>query len=53
MSDTNNANIDTLAFRSEIDDKLLKSVAAEPATANTKEIYKAISQIARDQLAAR
>lgn len=53
MSDTNNANIDTLAFRSEIDDKLLKSVAAEPATANTKEIYKAISVIARDQLAAR
>ena len=39
MSDTNNTNIDGPALRAEIDDKLLKSVAAEPVTANTKEIY--------------
>ncbi len=53
MSDTNDNNIDGSALRAEIDDKLLKSVAAEPVTANTKEIYKAISQVARDQLAER
>ena len=53
MSDTNNTNIDGPALRAEIDEKLLKSVAAEPVTANTKEIYKAISQVARDQLAER
>ncbi len=53
MSDTNNTNIDGAALRAQIDDKLLKSVAAEPVTANTKEIYKAISQVARDQLAER
>ncbi len=40
-------------FRAQIDDKLLDSVAAEPITANTKEIYKAISQIARERLARR
>ena len=53
MSDTNNTNIDGADLRAQIDDKLLKSVAAEPVTANTKEIYKAISQVARDQLAER
>ena len=41
------------AFRSRIDEKLLQFVAAEPVTANTKELYKALSQVARDQLARR
>jgi len=53
MSDTKKSRIDGAAFRARIDDKLLKSVAAEPVTANTKEIYKALSQVARDQLAQR
>lgn len=53
MSEAKKANIDGAAFHAEIDDKLLKSVAAEPITANTKEIYKALSQVARDQLAER
>lgn len=53
MSEANKANIDGAAFHAEIDEKLLKSVAAEPITANTKEIYKALSLVARDQLAER
>jgi starch phosphorylase len=44
---------DGLALRAEIDDKLLKSVAAEPLTANPKELYKALALVARDQLAQR
>ncbi len=40
-------------FRAQVDNKLLDSVAAEPVTANYKEIYKAVSQIAREQLAQR
>ena len=40
-------------LRSKVDEKLLTSVAAEPATANTKEIYKALAQVARDHLAKR
>ena len=53
MPEAKNANIDGAAFHAKIDDKLLKSVAAEPITANTKEIYKALSLVARDQLAER
>ncbi len=53
MSEAKRAKIDGAAFRAEIDNKLLTSVAAEPITANTKEIYKALSQVARDQLAQR
>ena len=53
MSDLNNTNKEGTAFRAEIDKKLLNSVAAEPVTANTKELYKALSQVARDQLAQR
>ena len=53
MSDAKKSKIDSSTLRAEIDDKLLKSVAAEPVTANTKEIYKALSQVARDQLAQR
>ena len=53
MSDTNKSKVDGAAFRAEIDDKLRKNVAAEPVTANTKELYKALSQVARDQLAER
>ena len=53
MSDAKKSKIDGVALRAEIDDKLLKSVAAEPITANTKEIYKALSQVARDELAQR
>ena len=53
MSDANKSTVDGTAFRAEIDNKLLDSVAAEPITANTKELYKALSQVARDQLARR
>ena len=44
---------DGTAFRREIDNKLLKSVAAEPITANQKELYKALAQLAREELAER
>ena len=56
MLDAENPNktkIDGAALHSEVDDKLLKAVAAEPITANTKELYKALSLVARDQLAQR
>ena len=53
MSDTTKNKADGVAFHAEIDNKLLSSVAAEPITANTKELYKALSQVARDQLARR
>ncbi len=53
MSDANKTNVDGATFRAEIDDKLLDSVAAEPITANTKELYKALSMVAREQLARR
>ena len=41
------------ALRTEIDTKLLTEVAAEPATANTKELYKALSLVVREELAKR
>ncbi len=53
MSDANKTTVDGAAFRAEIDNKLLDSVAAEPVTANTKELYNALSMVARDQLARR
>ena len=53
MSDANKPTVDGAAFRAEIDNKLLDSVATEPITANTKELYKALSQVAREQLARR
>ncbi|MDR2787909.1 MAG: glycogen/starch/alpha-glucan phosphorylase [Candidatus Accumulibacter sp.] len=40
-------------FRAEVDGILLHAVAAEPITANTKEIYKALAFAARRQLAKR
>ena len=45
--------VDGAVFRARIDDKLLHSVAADPATANTKELYKALSFVTREQLAQR
>jgi starch phosphorylase len=53
MSDLENARGDGPAFRAEIDERLLTSVAAEPITANTKELYKALAQVAREELARR
>ncbi len=53
MSGTRKTKIDGAAFRAEVDKELLHSVAAEPLTANTKELYKALSLVARDQLAQR
>ena len=38
MSETSKNNKGA-EFRAEIDNKLLHAVAAEPATANTKELY--------------
>ena len=40
-------------FRAEIDKKLLRTVAADPTTTNTKETYKALAFATREQLAAR
>jgi starch phosphorylase len=40
-------------FRAEVDEALLRAVAAEPATANTKELYRALAYVARRQLAGR
>ncbi len=51
MSDSKNTN--GAAFHAEIDNKLLSAVAAEPATANTKEIYKGLSLVAREHLSRR
>ncbi len=53
MSEPKNTETDGIAFHAQIDSKLLDSVAAEPATANTKEIYKALALIAREELARR
>ena len=52
MSETSKNN-EGAEFRAEIDNQLLHSVAAEPATANTKELYKALAIVAREQLAKR
>lgn len=48
MSNANIAAIHGATFRAEIDNKLLASLAAEPGTANTKELYSAFSHVARD-----
>ncbi|MDR0379114.1 MAG: glycogen/starch/alpha-glucan phosphorylase, partial [Candidatus Accumulibacter sp.] len=40
-------------FRAVVDEALLHAVAAEPITANTKEIYKALAYVARKELASR
>ena len=40
-------------FHAEIDNKLLKAVATDPLTANTKEVYKALSQVVRERLSER
>ncbi|MDR0577961.1 MAG: glycogen/starch/alpha-glucan phosphorylase [Candidatus Accumulibacter sp.] len=40
-------------FRADVDEALLHAVAAEPATANTKELYKALAYVARRRLAER
>ena len=56
MSDVNKTKktkVDGEALHAKIDEKLLKSVAAEPITANTKELYKALSLVAREKLAER
>ena len=52
MADSKN-EVAGAEFRAEVDEKLLHAVAAEPATANTKEIYKALAIAAREQLASR
>ena len=56
MSDAGKFEGNTLdggTMRAEIDSKLLTQVAAEPATANHKELYKALALAAREQLAQR
>jgi starch phosphorylase len=52
MADSKN-EVAGAEFRAEVDERLLHAVAAEPATANTKEIYKALAIAAREQLASR
>ncbi|MDR3299967.1 MAG: glycogen/starch/alpha-glucan phosphorylase [Candidatus Accumulibacter sp.] len=53
MAESRKNEIAAAAFRAEVDETLLHSVAAEPSTANTKEIYKALAYVARKQLAIR
>ncbi len=53
MSDEKTNNADSAAFRAEVDSELLHVMAAEPATANTKETYTALAVVAREQLARR
>ena len=56
MSDANKTKkpkLDGEALHAKVDDKLLKSVAAEPITANTKELYKALALVTREKLAER
>ena len=53
MPHTKKSKVDGVAFHAEIDEKLLTSVAAEPITANNKELYKALSLVARDELSQR
>ena len=53
MLDQNSTSDNGTVLRAEIDNKLLTAVAAEPITANTKELYKALSIVAREQLARR
>lgn len=53
MPQSKKPKVDGVAFHAQIDDKLLTSVAAEPITANNKELYKALSLVARDELAQR
>ena len=53
MLDQNSTSDNGTVYAPEIDNKLLTAVAAEPITANTKELYKALSIVAREQLARR
>ena len=53
MLDQNSTSDNGTVLRAEIDNKLLTAGAAEPITANTKELYKALSIVAREQLARR
>ena len=53
MAESKNLDSASAEFRAEIDKKLLRTVAADPTTANTKETYKALAFATREQLAAR
>ncbi|MDR1935610.1 MAG: glycogen/starch/alpha-glucan phosphorylase [Candidatus Accumulibacter sp.] len=53
MAESRKNEVAAAPFRAEVDETLLHAVAAEPATANTKEIYKALAYVARSQLASR
>ncbi|HNJ49599.1 MAG TPA: glycogen/starch/alpha-glucan phosphorylase [Accumulibacter sp.] len=53
MSDSAQPQIDSEQLRSQIDGKLVRTVAAEPSRASKADYYQALSQIAREQLAQR
>ncbi|GHU26224.1 alpha-1,4 glucan phosphorylase [Betaproteobacteria bacterium] len=53
MAESKKGNVTGAEFHAEIDEKLLHAVAAEPITANTKEIYKALAFVVREQLGSR
>ncbi len=53
MPDQNPFANDDSSFRDRIDNKLLNFVAAEPATANNKEQYRALTHVAREELSKR
>ncbi|HET6719284.1 MAG TPA: glycogen/starch/alpha-glucan phosphorylase, partial [Rhodocyclaceae bacterium] len=53
MSDTDPQLAQLEKFRQRLDEKLLCTVASDPATATCSERYEALAAVARDQLAAR
>lgn len=53
MAEQKNTPDSGFALRQAVDEKLLHAVAAEPVTANTKELYTALSLLVREKLAER
>jgi starch phosphorylase len=53
MSDAAQPDPESEQLRTEIERKLLSTVAAEPSRASTADLYQALSQVAREQLAQR
>lgn len=53
MAEQKNTPDSGCALRQAVDEKLLHAVAAEPVTANTKELYTALSLLVREKLAER
>jgi starch phosphorylase len=53
MPNADQTNLDRAELRAQLDQQLLRTVATEPAVAGTADLYRALSQVAREQLAER